>query len=313
MKRALVGFGLLLALVLVAGDTLAGNTGGVRGQVRDDKLQGIEGVKLVMVGQGETTGTFEIVTNKKGEYVKLGIPTGHYKITASKDGYAPQYIEFRVLAGGATEAPVFQLVAAQGTGPTGPVVDEKVKAEFSKALELAQAGQYAEAEALYAAMLVKNPARPEVLVNLGWLALQRKDFAAAEDAYRKALEYRPEYTEALTGLSNALFNAGQKDQAIELLTKAAVEYPENARLPYQCGWLLFNMGRGADAEAYLTKSQALGNADPEILFLLGSIQIQKNQVPAGIALYEKYIAANPRNQQNLDAAKALIVALKPKK
>ena len=73
-------------------------TGTARGKVFDAQGQPVADAKIVIEYQGGITRKFEIKTNKKGEYMQVGMQPGPYRITASKDGFQPAVIEVRIVA-----------------------------------------------------------------------------------------------------------------------------------------------------------------------------------------------------------------------
>ena len=87
---------MLLAFALPA----SAQTGIVKGTVKDAKGQPVEGAKITMI---LTTGGSprELTTNKKGEFVQVGVPLGPYKITAEKAGVGSQEQRTQVKMGGA--------------------------------------------------------------------------------------------------------------------------------------------------------------------------------------------------------------------
>ena len=314
MKRVLVAGAFLLGLSALAQPAQA-QTGTARGKVLDDKGQPIEGAKVLIEFQGGITRKADTTTNKKGEYTRVGLPPGAYKFTASKEGYAPQFVDARVNLGDATEIPELRLPpAGKGAGAAPDAAGKEMQASFEKAVKAAEAGQFDEAEAAYKDVLAKNPARPEVVWNqLGSLYTKKKDAAAAEDAFRKAIEAKPDYAEAYTGLASTLISAGQGPKAIEALAKAASDFPQDAKIQFAHGWGLFATGQAAEAEAAFKKAEALDATIPEIQYFLGSIAVGQNKIPEAVSRLEKYVSMNPTNPQNLATAQGLLAALKPKK
>jgi tetratricopeptide (TPR) repeat protein len=314
MKRLLVAGAFLLGLSALALPAHA-QTGTARGKVLDEKGQPIEGAKVLIEFQGGITRKADTTTNKKGEYTRVGLPPGQYKITASKDGYAPQFVETRVNLGDATEIPELRLAAAGKGGAAGAdATNKEMQASFDKALKAADAGQFDEAEAAYKDVLAKNPARPEVVWNqLGLLYTKKKDVAAAEGAFRKAIEAKADFADAYTGLAATLLATGQGPKAIETLGKAATDFPQDGKIQFANGWALFAAGQAAEAEAAFKKAEALDATNPEIQYFLGSIAVGQNKIPDAVAHLEKYVSMNPTNPQNLATAQGLLAALKPKK
>src|SRR5512134_507343 len=115
MKRALIAAGLVLGLGLLASPARA-QTGTARGKVLDTQGQPIADAKVLIEFQGGITRKFETKTNKKGEYMQVGMQPGPYRITASKDGYQPSYVDFRIALGDPTEIPPFKLLTAKEAG-----------------------------------------------------------------------------------------------------------------------------------------------------------------------------------------------------
>jgi len=81
----------IVALLATAVPVAAQSTGMVKGVVTDDKGQPVDGAKVTIKMNGGTGRRFESKTNKKGEYIQIGLTGGSYKITAEKDklGSAP--------------------------------------------------------------------------------------------------------------------------------------------------------------------------------------------------------------------------------
>src|SRR6266545_4165971 len=75
---------LVLGLAILTTPTFA-QTGQVKGKVVDAENKPVEGAK-VTVQQLDTNSKFDLKTNKKGEYMQIGVPPGNYRITVEKDG-----------------------------------------------------------------------------------------------------------------------------------------------------------------------------------------------------------------------------------
>jgi cytochrome c-type biogenesis protein CcmH/NrfG len=317
MKRVWAAGGLLLG-VLLSGVPAEAQVGAARGKVLDEKGQPIEGAKVAIDFTGGVTRKTEVTTNKKGEFTRVGLAPGPYRITVSKDGFAPQFAEVRISLGDATEIPEFKMVAAGkaagAAGGGGQKEGESLQASFEKAVNAAKAGQFDEAEAAYKDILAKNPGKPEVVwTNMGIMYTQKKDAAAAEEAFRKAIEIKPDFAEAYSGLASLLISSGKGPKAVEALTKPATDFPEDPKVQFVFGWTLFNSGQAAEADAAFKKVATLDPQNAEVQYYLGSIAVGQNKIPEAVAYLEKYLAMNPTNAQNVATAKGLIGALKPKK
>src|SRR5262245_48170224 len=181
MKRLLSATLPLLAVTALLPAPALAQVGTARGKVLDEQGQPIPDVKIELKFLGGVTREFATKTNKKGEFTQVGVPPGGYRIIASKEGFQSAYQEARVALGDPTYLPDFRLVSAsKAAAAAAQKAQDDITPAFRKAIELTQAGQLAEVEAAYKAILEKNPGIPEVHFNLGYIYTERKDYAAAE-------------------------------------------------------------------------------------------------------------------------------------
>ncbi len=287
MKRISVMSAFLAALAFVAGSAAAQSTGAVRGKVIDEKGQILEGAKVEVEYQGGVTRVFKVNTNKKGEFTQVGLPPGQYKITFTKDGFQGTFMNVRVTIGEPIEMGEIKLVSAQvAQKAAAGAKAEELTGAFKAAYELMQQGKLDEAKAAYEAMLAKNPDIAQAHFNLGYIAAQKKDMAAAEAAYKKAIEF---------------------------LTGVAAQLPEDGKIQYRLGVFYLSAGKYPDAAAAFEKAQQLDPENAEVHYQLGTIYVGQNNVAKAVESLEKYLSLNPTNAQNKATATALIAALKPKK
>lgn len=313
MKRVLAAGSLLLG-ILLSGVPAQAQVGAARGKVVDDKGQPLEGAKVLIDFTGGVSRKAEVTTNKKGEFTRVGLPPGPYRITVSKDGFAPQYVDVRVGLGDPTEVPEIKLVPAGKAAGAAQKESENLQASFDKGQKAAQAGQFDEAEAAYKEVLSKNPSKPEVVwLSLGIMYNQKKDPAASEEAFRKAIELKPDYADAYSDLASLLISAGKGPAAIEAVKKAATDFPADPKMQFAYAWTLFNAGQAQEADAVFKNVATMDPQNAETQYYLGSIAVGLNKIPDAVAYLEKYLTMNPTNAQNVATAKGLIGALKPKK
>ena len=164
-------------------------------------------------------------------------------------------------------------------------------------------------------MLAKNPGKPEVVwTNMGIMYTQKKDAAAAEEAFRKAIELKPDFADAYSGLASVLISSGQGPQGGGSADQGGHRFPRRTpRSSSPTAWTLFNTGQAAEAEAVFKKVATLDPQNAEAQYYLGSIAVGQNKIPEAVTYLEKYLTMNPTNAQNVATAKGLIGALKPKK
>jgi tetratricopeptide (TPR) repeat protein len=290
-----------LALAAPAG----AQTGTVRGKVVDDQGRPLEAAKVELDFLGGITRHFETKTNKKGEYTQVGLQPGTYKITANKEGFQGSFLEIRVSIGDPTYLPELKLV---GLAAAAEKKADEIQGPFNKAHELMKAGKLDEAEAIYKEILVKTPGVPQAHFNLGYIYSQRKDWAGAEAAYRKALELKPDYSDASVALVRVYQDSGQADKAMALSQAS-----EDPAVLFNLAVTHLNASKYDEAEAAFKKAEALDAANPEIQYHLATIAINRGRNEECLARLEKYLSMSPTNAQNVATAQGLLQALKPKK
>ncbi len=309
MKRALIAAGLLLGLGLVAAPAQA-QTGTARGKVLDAQGQPIADAKVLIEFQGGITRKFETKTNKKGEYMQVGMQPGPYRLTASKDAYQPAIIDYRIMLGDPTQIPDFKLLTMTQVQQQAGSPAAELKDSFTKAVDLQAAGKLDEAEVAYKAILEKHPDIPEVYQNLGTIYALRKDVPAAEAAYTKALELRPESADIATQLARLYQESGQPDKAMAIMEKSAGSNPEDPKAQFNRGIFLLNAGKNEEAIAAF---EAAIKADPsmtEAYYRLGALMVGQGKIPEAIQHLEKYLSMSPTDTQNVTIAQGLLKALK---
>src|ERR1043166_5739798 len=122
--------------------------GRIAGVVKDETGKPVEGVHVKAVKEGETQ-AFTETTNKKGEWAISGIASGQWNLDFTKDGF-----ETRALTVGVSEndrMPPMNVAIKKAAVKVDPNAD--IRGELEKAAPLMQAGQYAEARAIYEALL----------------------------------------------------------------------------------------------------------------------------------------------------------------
>lgn len=325
MTRRLAGGAALLAIL--AAWPAAADTTMVRGKVVDEQGQPLADVKVEFDFQGDRPQKFARTTDKKGFYLRAGLRVGDYGLTFTKEGYQPRGIRIHISPGGLTEIPDLELkvvrvaVAPPPAAPSAPSAPaaptppplEEMKAAFAKAAEATRSGRLDEAEAVYKDVLLKVPTLPAPHYFLGHVYRQKKDWAAAEAAFRKVIELEPANVDNHRSLAAVYEESGRLDKALEVLTAAAPSFESDASFQFSLGIANINAGKPAEAAAALDKAQALEPANPEPHFYLGTLAVGRNEVPAAIAHLETYVSLSGQKPQNLATAQSLLKALKARK
>ncbi|MBI1952083.1 MAG: tetratricopeptide repeat protein [Acidobacteria bacterium] len=205
-------------------------------------------------------------------------------------------------AGGAVAAPAGTTPVDAGTvagapgAPVAPAPPAVSGESLTKAKQLADAGRHQEAVELYRAYLTKDPTgNPAVYYYLGKSLFEAGDDAAAEQAFRKASELKPE-------MKYTHFFLGNIHLRGERFTDAAAEYeketalaPDNDRVWFQLGQAWARAGEDDKALASLEKASAIDPSKSDSYMEMAAIhEKRKDRVKADEA-YQKVIALDPKN------------------
>jgi tetratricopeptide (TPR) repeat protein len=212
----------------------SGSTGVVKGVVTDDKGQPVADAKITIVMDGGTGRKFDTKTNKKGEYIQIGLGPGSYKVTAEKEklGSAPATVQIRA---NATQEANLALAMA---GAAAKAKNAAVNQTFDEGMKLSDAGQHDAAIAKFQEAVAMFPNCHDCYNSIGFSYTAKKDYANAETAYKKAMELKPDDATAYVALGTIFFNTGKAADAKPLVEKAVTLDPSNADAHYLYGMTL---------------------------------------------------------------------------
>jgi tetratricopeptide (TPR) repeat protein len=313
--------GVFVLLMLVAPAPASAQTGGLRGKVTDESGKPVDGATVTIESKGVAR-KLTVKTNKKGEYIQIGLYAGEYKITAEKDGKTAVADNFRVGLGDPAVLDLQLLSAAAGGSADAQKKLNELQAAFDAGVAASKAGNYDESIAAFEKAAALAPNCYDCYYNIGYAQFQKKDYEKSEAAYKKATEIKPDYVDAWNALSN-VYNVQKKlDEALAASNKAAELASAapagggaaaggggNAGALYNQGVILWNQQKYAEAK---DKFEAATKADPkhgESFYLLALAYINLGDTPKAVTAFEGYLAADP-NGKHAEDAKQFIASSK---
>jgi len=301
----------------VALPATAQSTGIVKGVVLDATGQPVENAKVTILSTGSNR-SFDVKTNKKGEFVQIGLPPGQYNVSAEKDKQASNTQPVSVRVSAPAEA---RLVLGAGGGGAASKEAAAKNAELKKTFEegvvASRAGNHDEAIAKFEQAATLNANCYDCHYNIAFSYSQKKEYEKAEAEYKKAIELKADYVEAYNGLAN-IYNAQRKfDEAAAASAKAtelAGSAPGalaggNADAMFNQGVILWNAGKIADAKKQFEAAIAAKPDHAEAHYQLGMALVNEGNLQGAAAEFEKYLQLAPSGP-NAATAKSLLAQLK---
>jgi tetratricopeptide (TPR) repeat protein len=304
LSRLWVGvLGLFVMLLLVT--PASAQTGGLRGKVTDAEGKPVEGATVLIEAKGVTR-KLTVKTNKKGEFIQIGLYPGEYKVTADKEGKVAVADNFRV---GLGDPAVLDLQLSAGSAANASEQQKRLaelQAAFDAGVAASKAQNWDEAVAGFEKAAATAPNCHDCYYNIGYAQFQKKDYAKSEVAYKKATELKPDYAEAWNALANVYNVQGKLEEALAASNKAA-ELSQGAAgaagaaaggggsagALYNQGVILWNQQKYAEAK---DKFEAATKIDPkhgEAQYRLGMSYVNLGDMPKAVAAFEGYLAAEP--------------------
>jgi tetratricopeptide (TPR) repeat protein len=250
-------------------------------------------------------------TDKGGEFLQVGLASGAYKVTVSKEGVGTQTLNSNVRQG--PNNPLsFTLTAASGVSAADKEAAAAVQAAAGAAIEAMKAGRHDEAIAKFNEVIAKMPTCADCYYNIGTAYVAKQDLPQAEAAFKKMIELKPDAAEGYTGLAG-VYNAQKKfDLAAEASSKAAqlsgggaAGGGGGAEASYNQGVILFNSGKFAEAK---TQFEAATKADPNMgmaQYQLGMTALNLGLIPEAVAALEAYLKVDPNGPKAAEVKAAL--------
>jgi cytochrome c-type biogenesis protein CcmH/NrfG len=323
MTRARIGLTLVAFVLGLAALSTTGyaQTGRLKGKVVDADNKPVEGAVIQMESK-EMNRKLSTKTDRRGEYTQFLAP-GTYMVTATK-GSLSQTFEVRVSI---DEKEQNFTLKAGGGGPASDADRKKaeaemaaVKAAFEQGVALSNEAKYDEAIAKFNEVLVKVPKCVECQTNIAAVHVRKKDYDAAEAAYKKAIEINPSSPEAYMGLAN-VYNAQKKfDQATEagaqaqkLLAAAGgaagAAGGANASALFNQGVIAWNAGKIPDAQKLFEQAVAADPKMAEAHYWLGMANVNQGKLPEAVKFFEEYLKLDGSGQY-AEQAKGMLAAIK---
>lgn len=316
IRRTFAICALAVGLALIAAPASA-QSGQVKGKVTDAKGQPIDGAK-VTIANIETAGRkLETKTNKKGEYIQIGLQPGRYTITVEKgDLKDTKDVQIHL------DMSELNFTLAPGTGTVSKEDAAKAAAKnaaiqkaFGDGVQLSNEGKNEEAIAKFQEVLATVPKCAECYANIATIQARMKEYDKAEASFKQAIEVKPDFAEAYNGLATVYNTQKKFDLAAETSKKAAelggaaAGGAGNASVAFNQGVILWNAGKIADAKAQFEQAVKIDPNMAEAHYWLGMATVNEGKTAEAKPHFETYLKLAPTGQY-AETAKSILSTIK---
>jgi tetratricopeptide (TPR) repeat protein len=260
----------------------------VHGRVLDTEKKPLADVQIDVVDP-ETSRTYHMKTDEKGEYKYAGLPHALYKVTFSHDGYVTVSDEWKFEA----KQERMQRVDVRDVYLQSQAMARKVerlasaKAGVEEAGEKIQAGDLDGAIAAAQKVLADSHQDPNALFYLGLAYAGKKMCTEAVGPLTRVTELTPEFPSAWFELGVCYRALGEPDKALAAYDQNLKLDPSNADAPYNSGLILFEQNRIEEALARFEKGLAAKPDDTELNDMAGRCYLHEGKLDVALAHLEK--------------------------
>ena len=145
-----------------------------------------------------------------------------------------------------------------------------------------------------------SSASPHGLLLAGNRALQAGDYAAAREAYQRAIADLPQHPEAHRNLALALAHLGEWEAAAQMMQQALRLVPPDTQLAREYLAMETDAGIAAVQQGDLMRGAAhflrilnLQPDEPTALANLGNIRLREGRLPEARAIFQRFLRCNP--------------------
>jgi tetratricopeptide (TPR) repeat protein len=281
----------------------------VRGKVTDAQGKPVPDATILFEATDANRKT-QTKSDRNGDFLQVGLSSGSYKVTASKDKVGTQTLNANVRQG--PNNPLnFTLSTTSGAGAADKEAAAAIQASAGAAVEAMKAGRHDEAIAKFQEVIAKVPTCVDCYYNIGVSQMAKQQYTEAEASFKKAIELKPDNADAYTALAN-LYNSQKKfDLAAEASANAS-KYAGggaagggSAEASYNQGVILFNAGKFAEAK---TQFEAATKTDPNhamAQYQLGMTALNLGQIPDAVSALEAYLKVDPNGPKAAEVKAAL--------
>jgi tetratricopeptide (TPR) repeat protein len=277
--------------------------GRLSGLVVDKSQNAIPSAKIVCEFIENMELKKEVTSNNKGEWAILGLGTGGWRVTASKDGYIPSFSEVYVRQ--LARNPMVTLTLKKIEGQDALLKDKASLNMLEQANALFKEQKFDEAISLMQQFLEQNPEAYQAYASIGDCYREKGDTDHALENYQKVLELAKEdevmgkeiTARALAGIGECYLKIHDVEKAQSYFEQSIEVYPENEILAYNVGEIYFSNHKIDEAIHYFTISAQIKPDWSPPYLKLGYVYLNKGDYSNAKANFKKFLEMAPNSPE----------------
>jgi len=258
------------------------------GKVVDPQKQPLENVEITL-RDVETSRSYTVETDEKGEFKLAGLPHGIYKVTFKKEGYALKEDEWRFVEPQPrmkkVEIPTVTLITE--TQLQEAIRLKELEGVLKEAQDKIRQGDYDGAIDMLQDVLAEEPKDSNALYLMGMSYSKKQMCDEAIEALSQVVKLVPNFPPAQFELAVCYQNQGDLDKALEHYQKTLELDPNNSNAAYNAGLILFGQNRIDEALVFFEKAVSLRPDDPAYLEMTGRCEIHQGNLVKAVDYLEK--------------------------
>ncbi|UCC38746.1 MAG: tetratricopeptide repeat protein [Candidatus Aminicenantes bacterium] len=255
----------------------------VKGVVTDQEGTPIKDAKITFHDPSRGL-KFEIKSDKKGNFIKVGIPPSFYRVSVEHKNYFPIQSQVRLRFG------VEEKMSVKLTKIPPKIEDNP---DLSKGVDLFRLGNYDEAIKYFEKLIEKFPSSIEGYYNIGLCYLRKGEVDKAVASLEKAVELNPESIEAHFALGECYFSKGETEKAMSTFTQAVDLQPDNPKAHYNLAIVFYKHDMLDEALSSFAKTIELNPKFSSAYYQAALACIKKGDFQKAIEYFESFLKLEP--------------------
>ena len=318
-KRALSKFAAGAVIVFLTAGLAIGQAGrGIArmgGAVVDKDGKPVQGAKVTALFDEPGGSTFETTTDRKGEWVFMGVGTGNWLVTAAAKGYLPVTVNTYVRQ--LEKNPKVTLKLEKQAIGSGVVQDEATFQSLEEGNAFFKDGKYETALTMYEEFLAKNPGAYQVLLNIGDCYREKGEYDKAVEKYNQLIAQsagdvtmgKNLSAKGLAAIGLCFMKQGKLAESQDYFKRSIEMAPQDENLPYNVAEIYFSNQNTDEAIRYFEMAIQIKPDWPDPYYRVALAYLNKGDNPKAIENLEKFIKLEPETERTAQA-KAILEAIK---